>query len=55
MPIQIDQKFARCRLCGKIIPLRADRIELRPSGQPRPGFCSVWCRDEHAARAQEGA
>jgi N-methylhydantoinase A len=51
MPIQIEQKFPRCRLCGKIIPLRADRIELAPSGQPRLRFCSAWCRDEHAARA----
>ena len=50
MPIQIDQKFPRCQLCGKIIPLRAERIELaRPGGRPI-GFCSPWCRDEYAAR-----
>jgi hypothetical protein len=50
MPIQIDQKFPRCQLCGKIIPLRAERIELARPGERPIGFCSRWCRDEYAAR-----
>jgi hypothetical protein len=50
MPIQIDQRFPRCQLCGKIIPLRAERIELARAGQRPIGFCSAWCRDEYAAR-----
>ena len=55
MPIQIEQKFPRCQLCGKIIPLRAERIELARPGRPALAFCSQWCRDEHAAREQGGA
>ncbi|HEV8633022.1 MAG TPA: hypothetical protein VG370_02105 [Chloroflexota bacterium] len=51
MPIQIDQKFPRCQLCGKIIPLRAERIELGLPGARPIGFCSLWCRDEYAARS----
>jgi hypothetical protein len=52
MPIQIDQKFPRCQLCGKIIPLRGERIEVRDAGSPPTRFCSVWCRDEYARRHQ---
>lgn len=50
MPIQIEQKFPRCQLCGKIIPLRAARIELARPDRPPVAFCSTWCRDEYAAR-----
>jgi hypothetical protein len=52
MPIQIDQKFPRCQLCGKIIPLRAERIEVPGTGSKPVRFCSVWCRDEYARRHQ---
>jgi hypothetical protein len=51
VPIQINQKFPRCQLCGKIIPLRAEKVELVLPDRPALGFCSTWCRDEHAARA----
>jgi hypothetical protein len=51
MPIQINQKFPRCALCGKIIPLRAERIELTSADQKPVRFCSTWCRDEYARRA----
>jgi hypothetical protein len=50
VPIQINQKYARCALCGKIIPLRAERIELRGAGPKPLPFCSGWCRDEYQAR-----
>jgi hypothetical protein len=55
VPIQIEQKFPRCQLCGKIIPLRAERIELGRPGGPALAFCSTWCRDEHAARERASA
>jgi hypothetical protein len=51
MPIQISQKFPRCALCGKIIPLRAERIELTIAAEKPVRFCSVWCRDEYTRRA----
>lgn len=53
MPIQINQKFPRCQLCGKIIPLRTDPIEIVQSGQLAIRFCSVWCRDEYDRRQHE--
>jgi hypothetical protein len=53
MAIQIEQKFARCRLCGKIIPLRAARIELANAGPKDGAFCSTWCRDEFIRRQEQ--
>jgi hypothetical protein len=50
MPIQINQKFARCTLCGKIIPLRAERIDVPGADQKPVRFCSTWCRDEYMRR-----
>src|SRR5437879_6330900 len=51
MPIQINQKFPRCALCGKIIPLRAARVEFTSADGKPLGFCSSWCRDEFVRRA----
>jgi len=51
MPIQINQKFPRCTLCGKMIPLRAALVELPGADQKPIRFCSVWCRDEYTRRA----
>ena len=50
MPLQINQKYPRCALCGKIIPLRIERIELLNAEQKPVRFCSGWCRDEYARR-----
>lgn len=55
MPIQINQKHPRCALCGKIIPLRVERIELADSDRKSIPFCSVWCRDEYLARHRPAA
>ena len=53
MPIQINQKFPRCQLCGKIIPLRAAPVEISMERQMPLRFCSAWCRDEYARRHPE--
>ena len=29
MPLLVDQKFPRCTLCGKILPLRVEPITIR--------------------------
>jgi hypothetical protein len=38
MPIQIEQKFPRCTLCGKMLPLKTTPISI---GQHR--LCSPRC------------
>ncbi len=53
MPIQINQKFPRCQLCGKIIPLRAERVEIAVERRAPIRFCSAWCRDEYGRRHPE--
>lgn len=50
MPIQINQKFPRCQLCGKLIPLRAEPRSVTLPGGKSLSFCSQVCRQEY----QEG-
>lgn len=52
--IQINQKFPRCKLCGKLIPLRAEprRITLA-DGKVVP-FCSEECLQDYRRRLQAG-
>jgi hypothetical protein len=49
MAIQIEQKFPRCRRCGKMIHFRAERIEATGTDGATVVLCSDVCRDEYAA------
>ncbi len=52
MPIQINQKFPRCQLCGKLIPLRAEpQTVILPDGKSL-SFCSQVCRQEYEQRLE---
>jgi NMD protein affecting ribosome stability and mRNA decay len=46
--IQIEQKAARCRRCGKLLHPRAERIEAVARDGARVLLCSARCRDEYA-------
>jgi hypothetical protein len=47
MAIQIEQKFPRCRRCGRMIHLRGDRIEAVGLAGERVVLCSEICRTEY--------
>jgi len=47
MPIQIEQKFPRCKRCGRMIHLRAERIEATGMSGDRVVLCSEICRTEY--------
>jgi hypothetical protein len=47
MPIQIEQKFPRCKRCGRMIHLRGDRIEAVGLAGERIVLCSETCRTEY--------
>jgi hypothetical protein len=49
MAIQIEQKFPRCRRCGRMIHFRAERIEAVDHDGATIVLCSDICRDEYAA------
>jgi len=44
--IYIEQKFKRCDLCGKTIPLRTKPLTLKMAGR-EVSFCSKWCLEYH--------
>jgi len=50
MPIHIDQKFPRCQLCGKLIPLRAEPRRLTLADGKVVSFCSQECRQDYQRR-----
>jgi hypothetical protein len=53
MPIQINQKFPRCQLCGKLIPLRAEpRTVTLPDGKAL-SFCSQECWRDYQQRLEQ--
>ena len=45
MPIQIDQRIPRCARCGKMVYIRAPRIQGAVTSVL---FCSQVCQDEYA-------
>lgn len=47
MAIQIEQRFPRCQRCGRMIHLRAQRIETISRDGARVSLCSAICRDEY--------
>ena len=52
MPIQINQKFPRCQLCGKLIPLRAEPQTVTLPDGKAPSFCSQECRQDYLQRLE---
>ena len=54
MPIQIDQKFPRCQLCGKLIPLRAEPRHITLADGKVVSFCSEECRQDYRQRLDTG-
>jgi hypothetical protein len=49
MAVQIEQKFPRCRRCGRMIHLRGERIRATGRDGAAVVFCSEICRDEYEA------
>lgn len=52
MPIQINQKFPRCQLCGKLIPLRAEPRRITLADGKVVSFCSEECRQDYQQRLE---
>ena len=50
MAIQIEQKFPRCQRCGRMIHLRADRIDATGLAGEHVVLCSEICRSEYEQR-----
>jgi len=56
MPIQIEQKYPRCQLCGRLIPLRNPVRELpNPAGGKPLRFCSELCLADYQKRLAASA
>lgn len=53
MPVQVNQKFPKCALCGKMIPLRTEPITLQVE-RKKLSFCSDECFQMYQER-QEAA
>ncbi len=50
MPIQINQKYPRCQLCGKLIPLRAPPRRVTLGDGKVVSFCSDRCLQDFQQR-----
>jgi ribosomal protein L24E len=55
MPIQINQRFPRCQLCGKLIPLRAEPRRITQADGKVVSFCSEECRQDYQRRLEAGS
>jgi len=55
MPVQVNQRFPKCALCGKMVPLRAKPIVLEQESR-KLTFCSEECYQMYQERqSKQGA